>query len=70
MTQFIFIVIFILLIFCVIKLSKDSGKANAITDLNKKEKEQYEKDKEVINANNNLTHNELIDKLHDIQKKR
>ena len=69
MTYLILVVAFIVLIFCVIKLAKELGKANATIEEDKKDKEQYDKDKEIINANNNLTHNELIDKLHDIQKK-
>lgn len=69
MTYFVFVVVFIVLIFCIIKLAKELGKANATIEENKKDKEQYDKDKEIINTNNNLTRNELIDKLHDIQKK-
>ena len=62
MTHLIVVIIFIILIFCIIKLSKENGRANARNESNKK-------DREIINTNNNLNRNDLIDKLHDIQKK-
>ena len=69
MTYLVLVVVFIVLIFCVIKLAKELGKTNATIEENKKDKEQYDKDKEIVNNNNNLNRDELIDKLHDIQKK-
>lgn len=70
MTYFVFVVVFIVLIFCIIKLAKELGKTNATIEENKKGKEQYDKDKEIINNNNNLNRDELIDKLHSLQNKK
>lgn len=70
MTYLIFIVVFVVLIFCIISLAKETGKANATIEKDKKDKEQYDKDKEIINNNNNLNRDELIDKLHSLQNKK
>ncbi|MBO7713900.1 MAG: hypothetical protein J6S85_10050 [Methanobrevibacter sp.] len=70
MTYFVFVVVFIVLIFCIIKLAKELGKTNATIEENKKDKEQYDKDKEIVNNNNNLNRDELIDKLHSLQNKK
>lgn len=69
MIHIIALAIFAILIFCIIALAKKVGENNAVIKDKTEEQNQYEKDKEIVNTNNNLTHNELIDKLHDIQNK-
>lgn len=69
MTHIIAIAIFTILIFCIIALAKKVGEKNAVIKDKTEEQNQYEKDKEIVNNNNNLNHDELIDKLHNIQNK-
>lgn len=62
----IVIILFLLVVYVVYKLSKEI----AVLDIIKAENERYEKDKKIINRNNNLAHDELINKLRDLQYKK
>ena len=60
------IILFLLVVYVVYKLSKEI----AVLDIIKEENERYEKDKKIINRNNNLAHDELINKLRKLQYKK
>lgn len=50
-------------------LGKELGEVEALLRVIDDNNKEYEKKKKVVNTNNNLTRDELLNKLHDIQGK-
>lgn len=50
-------------------LGKEIGEIDALLRVIDDNSKEYEKKKKVVNTNNNLTRDELLNKLHDIQGK-